>query len=134
MRVDADVRVALDAEIYDTVEDTMHLRQAANAVDDVVRLGILEPCSVEDLGIGGLGRWQTGEIGHDDAVVLNDETALALDVGFYSSQRRVVASPLIEVAVGPHDGLRLLEDVHDSCSIGRQCRWANDAVAHGIME
>jgi len=98
MGVDADVRFAREAVVHDAAEDAVYVRIACHAMNDMIGQGIVEPFAVVNGAIGGLGRREESEVGHNLAVVYDDECTIAVDVGRDDGFRRVVASPLLVVA------------------------------------
>ena len=120
VRVDTDVAVAGEGELHDSVEDAVRFRETGDAVDDVVGLAVVEPLPVVDSAVGGLGRGQEGEVGHDATVVFHHEGAVSLHVCPHRLQRRVPVDPLLRIAVGRHDALGGCENLKDSLSVLRQ--------------
>ena len=49
MRIDADVELFSEAELHDALEDAMRLRKTRDAMDDMVRLCVIEPFAVINL-------------------------------------------------------------------------------------
>ena len=115
--VDADVAVAGEGELHNGMEDAVRFREAGDAVDDVVGLAVVEPLPVVDSAVGGFGRGQEGEVGHDAVVVFHHEGAVTLHVCLHRLQRRVPVDPLLRVAVGHHDALGGCENLKDSLSV-----------------
>ena len=131
VRVDADVAVAGESELHDSVEDAVCFRKAGNAVDNVVGLAVIKPLSVVDGAVGGLGRGQEGEVGHDAAVVLHHKSTVPLYICLHRLQRRVPVDPLLRVAVGHHNPLGGCENLKDSLSVLRQvCGADGEEVGH----
>ena len=115
--VDADVAVAGEGELHNGVEDAVCFREAGDAVDDVVGLGVAEPLAVVDSAVGGFGRRQEGEIGHDVSILFDHEGAVSLHICLHRLQRRVPVDPLFRIAVGHHDALGGCENLKDFLSV-----------------
>ena len=118
--VDTDVTVAGEGKLHDSVEDAVCFREAGDAVDNVVGLAVVEPLPVVDGAVGGFGRGQEGEVGHNATVVLHHKGAVSLHVCLHRLQRRVPVDPLLRIAVGHHDALGGCENLKDSLSVLRQ--------------
>ena len=115
--IDANVVLMGEAVVHDASEDAVGTRRTGNAMDDAVGLFVVEPRPVVDVVVGGFRRGQEGEVAHDEAVVLDDETAVAFYVGLYGQERRIVVGPLAGVARTAHDGLCFSEDSHDGFAV-----------------
>ena len=128
--VDTDVAVAGEGELHDGVEDAVCFRHAGDAVDDMVGQGVVEPLTVVDGGVGGFGRGQEGEVGHDAAVVFHHEAAVSFYIGLHHLQRRVAVDPLFRIAVGHHDTLGGCENLKDFLSVIGQTGGADGEGVH----
>ena len=133
MRIDADVALFSEAELHDTLEDAMHLRKTRYAMDDMVRLAVVEPFAVVNLIVGRFRRWQKGEIRHNLSIVFNHEAAVFLNVRLHNIQRWIAVDPLVHVAVGCHDALGGSEDFHQTLAIFWERDFAYGAVWCGIV-
>ena len=101
--VDADVGLAQRAEGEHGGKDAVHVREAGDAVDDVVRGDVIKPGAAVDGGVGGLGRREEGEVAGDPgAIGLYHEATAAGDIGLYPFTGRVAANPLVHIAGSAH--------------------------------
>ena len=76
----ADIRVIRKAELHDAAKDTVSLRVAGNAMDDMIRLRIIYPLTFIDLGISRFWGWQKSKIAYNAAFILNDKTAIPFQI------------------------------------------------------
>ena len=54
--VDADVCISREAEVHDVAEDAVDIRITGNAMDDVIRLDVIQPFTIVYLRVGRLRR------------------------------------------------------------------------------
>jgi len=118
--VDADVALPLKTKLHDTLENTMHLREAGNAVDDMISLCVVQPLTLVNLRVSRLGRRQKSEIGHNLSVVLYHKTAIFFHVRLHDLQRRIAVDPLVQVARLNHYGFACSKNLHNALCICRQ--------------
>ena len=52
--IDADVRLLLETPVHQGGEDSMRIRRAGYAVNDMVGRSVIQPSAIIDMGIGGL--------------------------------------------------------------------------------
>lgn len=84
-----------------------------------------------DGAVGGFGRGQEGEVGHNATFVFHHEAAVSLYIFLHHLQRRVAVDPLLRIAVGHHDALGGCENLKDSLSVLRQtCGADGESVLH----
>ena len=126
VRVDPDVRIGGEGIVHDGGEHAVDLRQAGDAVDDVVGKRVVQPLPVFDIGIGRFRRGHEGEVADDTAFLRQDTSGVAVQVLFNVRNGGVAVHPLIRVAAVAHDALGCVQDGHD----GRDVCFFCDSYFH----
>ena len=115
--VDAEVWLAGGAVGHHGVEDPVDRRKAADAVNDVVGAGVVEPLPVNG-GVARLRRTHEDEVG-DDGVPFQHHIPLAEgDVPADNGLRRVAVDPLTQIPILTHDLPGRCENGHNGGDVG----------------
>ena len=80
VRVYTQVRLCSRTELDDAVENAVNVRIAGYAVDDVIGQGIVEPLAIVNRRIRWVWGCKESKVGYNPAVLLNDITAILLNV------------------------------------------------------
>ena len=99
----------------------MSIGVAGNAVDDMIRLNIINPLTFIDLGISRFWGWQKSKIAHNAAIILNDKTAIPFHISRNDSLSGIAISPLVHIARLPHNLLCSIHNLHNNnhvCRLG----------------
>ena len=102
MGVYADVVGVAEAELQHGSEDSMGGTGSGNAVDDMVGVGVVNPCALVDFLVGGLRGGDEGECAGGYAVITDDVADTALNVLKEYVGRGVAIGPLVEIATFTH--------------------------------
>ena len=81
VRIDAEVRVTGKTEIENGGKDMVCLWETCNAVDDMIGQSVVQPFTLIDCAVGGVGRGEEGKIADNTSSVEDDEAAVTLHVG-----------------------------------------------------
>ena len=79
--------------------------------------GVVEPCTLVDGGIGGLGRGQEGKVGYHLAIIFHYHCSTLLHVAEDGLLARVAVNPLVGIAGLAHHLLGSGEHLHDALHI-----------------
>ena len=102
MGIYADVRIMREAEFHDAAKNTVSLRVAGNAMDDMIRLRIIYPLTFIDLGISRFWGWQESKVANDLTIIFNHKAAVLFHISSNDCLRGIAFSPLVHIARLPH--------------------------------
>jgi len=121
MCIDPDIVRDAVQVIHHGPKYAVYVRQFGNAMDDIIRLFVVQPGAAFDDGIGGIRGRDAGEVGHDTPILHHHLSIPRADVPPHHLFGGVTLGPLVGISRCEHDVTPRFQHLHDGGKVRKRC-------------